>query len=92
MSDFESTNIVKPSTVSLNLLSLSKDGTNFNSEFFNKDLDTFSNVGFMTVVNRSCTNMINKDIRIMLSVNFVGKNRATGHITFLVVRDQILLK
>ena len=60
---FSSTNIVSPLTVSLNCFSLSKDGINCNSEFFNSDLDKFNNFGLIMLVRISCKSMIIKDIR-----------------------------
>ena len=58
-----STNIVRPSTVSLNCFIFNKDGINCNCEFFIIPLDKFSNVGFTTLVNISCTNIIKRAMR-----------------------------
>jgi len=41
------------------------DETNCNSEFFNIDLERFSNVGFIEIVKISWSIIINKDIEII---------------------------
>ena len=92
---FDSTNIVRPSIVSLNSFFFSNDGINCSSEFFNIDLEKFNNVGFIILVKKSCKNIIIRDIRnIRFTIKILFKpdvQRAISSLSFSNLGSLILM-